>query len=106
MILINLQVLTGKMAGDPRPTCVCAFISSTYTVSGDNPSMVPVILFDLPPDSSPKPSISIPPQLIEYCVIFPLGYLGGIHCKVKEVEVTVTISNDCGSLGATYKEIW
>ena len=42
---------------------------------------------------------------MEYRLIIPLGYLGGIHCKVTEVEVTEseTISNCCGSLGATNK---
>ena len=31
----------------------------------------------------------------------PLGVSGGIHCKVTELELTETISNDRGSLGTT-----
>ena len=37
----------------------------------------------------------------EYFVMTPLGYLGGIHCKVTVDEVTEYVSNESGSLGAT-----
>ena len=92
----NLQVLTVKLLGGPAPTFVCALSCSAYVVSGDNPSTVPISLFG---GSLPKLSITVSPYLIEYCVITPLGVSGGIHCKVTELEVTETASNEHGSLG-------
>ena len=43
--------------------------------------------------------IPIVPVCIEYCVKLPLGVTGGLHCKVTELEVMETISNEHGSLG-------
>ena len=88
--------MTVKLLGGPCPTLVCALSCSAYVVSGDNPSTVPISLFDV---LLPKLSITVSPYWIEYRVITPLGVLGGIHCKVTEVEVTEGISNEHGSLG-------
>ena len=57
LLFINLQVLTGKLTGGPGPTPVYAFSSSTYTVSGDNPLIIPKILFDT---LLPKGTMSLP----------------------------------------------
>ena len=84
------------MLGGPCPTLVCALSCSAYVVLGDNPSTVPISLFDV---LLPKLSNTVSPYWIEYCVITPLGVLGGIHCKFTEVEVTESISNEHGSLG-------
>ena len=85
-----------KLLGGPGPTFVCAFSCSVYVVLGDNPSTIPISLFDV---LLPKLSITVPPYWIEYCVITPLGVLGGIHCKVTELEVTESTCNEYGSLG-------
>ena len=94
--MINLQVLMVKLLGSPGPTLVCALSCSTYVVLGDNPSTVPISLFDA---LLPKLSITVSPYWIEYCVIIPLGVSGGSHCNVTELEVTETTSNEHGSLG-------
>ena len=49
----------------------------------------------------PKLLITVVSNWIEYCVIMPLGVTGGLHCKVTELEVTETISNNSGSLSTT-----
>ena len=85
------------MVGGPGPTLVCAFSCSTYWVSGDNPSTVPIILASV---VLPKLSIIISPYWIEYFITTPLGVTGGIHFKVTEFEVTEATSNDLGALGA------
>ena len=99
-LLNNLQVVTVKVKGGPSPTRVCAFNSKTYTVSGDNPLTVSIILSDTSP---PNPLIHFLPYLIEYPVIAPLQVSGGIHFKVTEVESIVAISNESGSLGSINK---
>ena len=88
--------MTVKFLGGPGPTLVCALSCSVYVVSGDNPSTVPISLFDV---LLPKLSITVSPYWIEYRVITPLEVLGGVHCKVTEVEVTESTSNEHGSLG-------
>ena len=88
--------MTAKLLGGPGPTFVCALSCSVYVVSGDNPSTVPISLFDV---LLPKLSITVSPYWIEYCVITPLGVSGGIHCNVTELEVTEAASNVQGSLG-------
>ena len=88
--------MTVKLLGGPGPTLVCALSCSVYVVSGDNPSTVPISLFDV---LLPKLSITVPPYWIEYCVITPLGVLGGVHCKFTELEVTEGATNEHGSLG-------
>ena len=95
-MLNNLQVLTVKLLGGPGPTFVCALSCSVYVVLGDNPLTVPISLFG---GLLPKLSITVSPYWIEYCVITPLGVLGGIHCNVTEFEVTEGASNEHGSLG-------
>ena len=41
--------------------------------------------------------------MIEYCVITPLRILGGLHCKVAELELTKGTVNERGSLGTGNK---
>ena len=94
----NLQVITVMLLGGPAPTLVCALSCNVYTVSGDNPSTVPISMFNI---LLPKLLVAVSLNCIEYCVIMPLGGTGGLHCKVTEFEVAETISNDRGSLGAT-----
>ena len=93
----NLLVLTVKLAGGPGPTLVCALSCSTYSVSGDNPSTVPISLFNV---ILPKLSSTLPSYCIEYFVIRPLGDLGGSHCKITVVEVTKSSFSEHGSLGS------
>ena len=90
-IFNNLQVITVMMLGAPSPTLVCALSCNVYTVSGDNPSTVPISMFDM---LLPKLLITVVSNCIEYCVIMPLRVTGGLHCKVTELEVMETISND------------
>ena len=85
-----------KLAGGPGPTLVCALSCSTYSVLGDNPSMVPISMFNV---SVPKLSITFPPYCREYCVITPLGVAGGTHCKVTDVEVAEANFSEHGSVG-------
>ena len=94
--IINLPVLTVKLAGGPGPTLVCALSCSTYSVSGDNPSTAPISMFNA---LLPKIFITLPSYWIEYCVITPLGVSGEVHCNVTELEVTEATSNEHGSLG-------
>ena len=75
------------MLGGPAPAPVYALSSNVYTVSGDNPSMVLISML-------PVMLITVPLNWIEYCVILPLGVIGGLHCKVTELELTETVSND------------
>ena len=93
----NLQVTTFILLDGPAPTPLWALTCNTYTVSGDNPSIVHIssLLFKL--------LISVPLSWMEYCVMTPLGSSGGIHWKVKELEATETISNEWGSLGPKIK---
>ena len=88
--------MTVKLLSGPGPTLVCALSCSPYVGSGDNPSTVPISLFDV---LLPKLSITVSKYWIEYRVITPLGVLGGVHCKVTEVKVTESTSNEHGSLG-------
>ena len=74
-----------------------ALSCSTYSVSGDNPSTVPIIVL------LPKLLIIVSPYWIEYCVITSLVVSGGIHFKVTELIVTETTSNEQGSLGTVNK---
>ena len=82
------------LLGGPAPAPVCALSCNTYTVSGDNPSIVPInmLLATL---------ITVVSFWIEYRLIVPLRTSGGLHCKVTELELTETISNERGSLGTT-----
>ena len=93
----NLQVTAVILFDGPAPTFVWALTCNTYTVSGDNPSIVYISSLLL------KLLISVPLSWIEYCVITPLGTSGGIHWKVKEFEVTDTTTNEWGSLGPKIK---
>ena len=93
----NLLVLTVKLAGGPGPTLVCALSCSTYSVSADNPSTVPISLFNV---ALPKLSTTLPSYCIEYFVIRPLGVSGGSHCKVTVDEVTEVTFSEHGSLGS------
>ena len=79
------------LLGGPAPTLVCAFSCNTYITLGDNPSTVPISMFNM---LLPKLLIMVAPNWIEYCIIMPLGVTGGLHCKVTELEVTDTVSND------------
>ena len=74
------------LLGGPAPTLVCALTCNTYTVSGDNPLIVYIstLLAVL--------SAGVVLYWSEYCVIMPLGVIGGIHCKVTELELTETVS--------------
>ena len=83
----NLQVITVVMLGGPAPTLVCALTCNLYTVSGDNPSIVPIKMLLLK-------LTTVASNWIEYCVIMPLGVTGGLHCKVTELELTEIASND------------
>ena len=94
--------MTVKLLGGPGPTFVCALSCRVYVALGDNPSTVPISLFDV---LLPKLSITISPYWIEYCVITPLGVSGGIHCKVTKLEVTEAASNEYGSLGTKNSKI-
>ena len=85
---MNLQVLTVRLQGGPAPTRVCALSFSSYTVSGDNPSTVPIDVL------LPKLLITVSPYWIEYCVITPLLISGGIHSKVTELAVIETAFNE------------
>ena len=96
IVFNNLQVLIVKLLGGPWSTLVWALSCSAYLVSGDNPSTVPFIIFDI---LFPKSLITILSYWIEYCVITPLGVSGGFHCKVTVVEVTEPTSNEHGLLG-------
>ena len=89
----NLLVTMVRLLGGPAPALVWALSCNTYTVSGDNSSIVYIssLLLKLP--------IIVPLRSREYCVITPLGVSGGLHCKVTELELTEVISNDPGSLG-------
>ena len=93
----NLLVFTVKLAGSPGPTLVCALSCSTYSVSGDNPSTVPISLSNV---SLPKLSTTLPSYCIEYFVIRPLGFSGGSHCKVTVVDVTEVTFTEHGTLGS------
>ena len=101
----NLLVLTVKLAGSPAVTLVCALSFSSYSVSGDNPSMVPVHVSELL-TLLPKLLITVSPYRIEYCVITPLVVSGGIHCNFTELMVIETTLNEHGSLGTATKIIW
>ena len=90
-VFANLHVIIVMLLGGPAPTPVCALTCNTYTVSGDNPSTVPVSMFNM---LLPKLLITVALNCIEYCVIMPLRVTGGLHCKVTELELTETISND------------
>ena len=94
--------MTVKLLGGPGPTFVCALRCSVCVVLGDNPSTVPISLFDV---LLPKLSITVSPYWIEYCVITPLGVLGAFHCKVTELEVIEAASNEHGSLGTENNKI-
>ena len=87
----DLRVTTVMKLGNPAPTLVCALSCNVYTVSGDNPSTVPISMFNM---LLPKLVILVASNCIEYCVIMPFGAIGGLHCKVTELEVTKTVSND------------
>ena len=95
--IINLPVLTVKLADGPGPTLVCALSCSIYSVSGDNPVTVPISMFKV---TLPKLSITLPLYCIEYFIVTPLGVSGGIHCKVTVVEVVEAIFSEHGSLGS------
>ena len=82
----NLHVTAVRLLGGPAPAPVWALSCTSYTVSGDNPSIVSISML------LPKLVILIPLYRIEYCVITPLGVSGDFHCKVTELEVTATIS--------------
>ena len=77
-----------------------ALSCSIYPVSGDNPSTVPIIMFNV---LLPKLLIIVSPYWIEYCVMTPLVVSGGIHFKVTELVVTETTSSEQGSLGTVNK---
>ena len=87
----NLRVIMVMLLGGPSPTLVCALSCNVYTVLGDNPSTVPISMFNM---LLPKLLVTIALNCIEYCVIMPLGNTGGLHCKITELEVMETISND------------
>ena len=76
------------LLGSPGPTLVCALTCNTYTVSGDNPLTVYI--------STLLVVLATAAVLYwsEYCVIMPLGVTGALHCKVTELELTETVSND------------
>ena len=97
LLLFNLQVRKVIYIGGPAPTTVWALSCNTYTVSGDNPSIVCINTL------LPKPVILVPLYSIEYCVIIPLRISGGLHLMVTLLEATATISNDWGSLGTANK---
>ena len=82
MIYNNLQDAIVKLIGFPAPAPVCALRYNTYTVSGDNPPTVYINILLL------MLSISFSLNWMEYCVITPLGFSGGLHCKVTELELT------------------
>ena len=71
----NLQVVKVTLLDGPLPTLVCALSCNTYTVSGDNPSTVPISVL------LPKLLIMVALNWMEYCVIMPLGVSGGNHCN-------------------------
>ena len=98
-MLNNLQVRKVKLVDGPAPTLVWALSCNTYTVSGDNPSIVSISML------LPKLVKLDPSCRIEYCVITPLGVSGDIHCKVTELELTENTTNERGSLGPTMKLI-
>ena len=87
-MVFNLRVIIVMMLGVPAPALVCALTCNTYTVSGDNPLTVYIstLLLVL--------ATAVVLYWREYCVIMPLGSIGGLHCKVTELELTETVSND------------
>ena len=91
--MFNLRVRIVMLLNDPCPTTVWALSCNTYTVSGDNPSIVPISML------LPKLVMLVPLYRMEYCVITSLGVSGGLHCKVTELEVTEITSNERGPLG-------
>ena len=88
IVFNNLQVITIILSGGPAPAPVCALSCNVYTVSGNNPSTVPINML------LPKLLIIVASNWIEYCLIVPLRISGGLHCKVTELELTETTSND------------
>ena len=98
----NLQVVTVTLLGGPAPTLVCTLSCSTYTVSGDNPSTVPINVFNV---LLPKLLITVTLNVMEYCVMMPLGVSGGNHRNVTEFELTEIVSKDRGSVGTKYELI-
>ena len=84
----NLRVITVTLLDGPAPALVCALTCNTYTVSGDNPLTVYIstLLVVL--------ATGVVLYWSEYCGIMPLEVTGGLHCKVTELELTETISND------------
>ena len=93
----NLRVRNVILLGGPAPTTVWALSCNTYTVSGDNSSIVPLSV------SLTKLVIFVPLCRKEYCVITPLGVWGALHCKIIDIEVTEITANEWGSLGSTMK---
>ena len=76
------------MLGGPASALVYALTCNTYTVSGDNPLTVYISTFLI------VLATAVVLYWSEYCVIMPLGLTGGLHCKVTELELTETVSND------------
>ena len=91
MTIFDIPVVTVTMLGGPAPTLVCALNCNTYTVSGDNPSTVPI---SMPIVLLPKLLITVALTWMEYCVIMPLGVSGGNHRKVTEFELMEIVSKD------------
>ena len=67
LMFYNLRVRNVILLDGPAPTTVRALSSNTYTVSGDNSSIVPLSV------SLTKLVIFVPLCRKEYCVITPLG---------------------------------
>ena len=83
------------LEGGPSPAPVCALTWNTYTFSDDNPPTVYI-------STSPLVLVTtgvVELYLSEYSTITPLGVREGLHCKITELELTLIISNDSGSLG-------
>ena len=83
--------------GGPAPAPVCALTCNEYIVSADNPPTVYIST------SAVTFSTGVVLYWSEYCIIVPLRISGGLHCKVTELELTETISNELGSSGTTNK---
>ena len=91
IVFKHLRVVIVLLIGGPGPTLVCAFRSNTYTASGNNPSTVTIGMLDM---LSLKLLILVVLNCIEYCVMIPLEVNGGLHSKVTELELMVTISRN------------
>ena len=76
---------------------MCALPCNEYIVSADNP---PTVYINTSPVTF---STGVVLYWSEYCIVMPLRISGGLHCKVTELELTETISNELGSLGTANK---